>query len=569
MTVFENWMRRLAPAAAALALTAAPVAAFARNEQDAGPLAVIAVAPAERLLGADDDSAGAVGYITKQMGHPDWGMMAKFLSAGYLKPLDQSKPWGIYVLPDVEDPAAVAFLPVADVEQVFEMIEQNLPKKPVKGEDGVYSLEMQGQTVYAKSVDGWTYVSNNLAAFENLIAQPESLIADLSKDYLVAGELRMQQVPDDFKEQMIEQMKEGVEAGLENQEDEQAREFSRQYGESMVQSVTQFFEEGDRLVFGWGVDEQEGNTYLDISFTAVPGTKFHEEIQASFDDSLKSRFSGFIADEAAVSVVGISSMTGEQKEQAKLMLGQFQTQFEKEIAEDDDFEDEASREEVKSAMNEVVAVLEKTIDAGVTSLAGSMTLDESELNVVAGAQLVDSKKLSGALERLIEMAREHGDLEENDVTVEKVEQDGIVYHVITAPVPEDSEDAREMFGEEVTVILGFADEAAYVAFGPSAQERLDAAIAASKQAGEVAVPPMKMSVSLARIMRFAADQQEDDNLNAIADSLEETNGRDRVDMTQEQIQNGARVRIMVQDGVLAAIGQAIDLYSAGQNRDDF
>jgi hypothetical protein len=126
-----------------------------------------------------------------------------------------------------------------------------------------------------------------------------------------------------------------------------------------------------------------------------------------------------------------------------------------------------------------------------------------------------------------------------------------------------------MFGEEVTVILGFAEEAAYVAFGTSAQEKLDAAIAASEAAGEVEFPSLEMTISLARIMRFAADQQENDDLAAIAQSLEGSNGRDNVLLTRDPIVNGARVRILAEDGVLAAIGQAIDLYSARGDDSDF
>lgn len=568
MSIFGNWKRAFGPAAATLALLAAPLLALAQDEQADGPVAVIAVAPTERLLGANDESAGAIGYLTKQMGHPDWGMMAKFLSAGYLKQLDQSKPWGVYVLPDMEEPAAVAFLPIADVEKVFNTLEGQIPK-PVKGEDGVYSVEMQGQTVYAKSSDGWTYVSNSLPAFENLIPQPESLIADLSKDYLVAAEFRMQALPAETKQMLIGQMKEGIEAGLENQEDPAARETSRQYGEAMVENINELFEEGDRVVFGWGVDEQQGATYLDVSFTAVEGSKYQKQLAASFDDSLKSRFSGFVEEGAAVTLVGVGKMTEDDKAQAKLMLGQFARQFDKEIDDDEDFEDEASRDEVKAIMKDIVASVEKTIDQGVTSLAASMTLGESELNVIGAAQIADGKNLSASLEKLVELSRERGELEENDVTVEKTEQDGITYHVITAPVPEDNEDARNLFGEEVTVILGFAEDAAYVAFGTSAQEKLDAAISASKAAGEVEVPSLEMSVSLAKILRFVADQQEDDNLSAIAESLEGSNGRDNVLLTREPIANGARMRILAEDGVLAAIGQAIDLYTAGGDESDF
>lgn len=566
MSIYGNWNQVFGRAAAGLALLAAPLLAYGQDEQASAPLAVVAVAPTERLLGADDESAGAIGYLTKQMGHPDWGMMAKFLSAGYLKQLDQSKPWGIYVLPDMEEPAAVAFLPIADVEKVFNTLEGQIPK-PVKGEDGVYSVEMQGQTVYAKSSDGWTYVSNSLPAFENLIPQPETMIADLSKEYLVAAEFRMQALPEETKQMLLGQVKEGVEAGLESQEDPATKEASRQYGEAIVENIEQFFEEGDSVVLGWGVDEQQGNTFVDVTFTAVEGSEFQKQIAASFDDGLKSRFSGFVEDGAAVTLVGIGKMTEDDKAQTKLMLGEFARQFDKEIDNDEDFEDEASREEVKAIMKEIMASVEKTIDLGVTSLAGSMTLQESELNVIGAAQIADGKNLSASLDKLIELSRERGELEENDVTVEKLEQDGNTFHVITAPVPEENEDAREMFGEEVTVILGFAEDAAYVAFGTSAQAKLDAAIAASKAAGEVEVPSLEMSVSLARILRFVADQQEDDDLSAIAQSLEASNGRDNILLTRDPIANGARVRILAEDGVLAAIGQAIDLYTARDDSD--
>ncbi|HEV7282558.1 MAG TPA: hypothetical protein VGN57_20305 [Pirellulaceae bacterium] len=568
MSIFGKWNGAIGRAAAGLALLASPLLAYGQNEQAVKPLAVVAVAPTNRLLGADDDSAGAIGYLTKQLGHPDWGMMAKFLSAGYLKQLDQSKPWGIYVLPNMEEPAAVAFLPIADVEKVFNTLEGQIPE-PVKGEDGVYSVEMQGQTVYAKSSDGWTYVSNSLSAFDNLIPQPETLIADLSKDYLVAAEFRMQALPEDTKQMLLGQVKEGVEAGLESQEDPAAREASRQYGDAIVDSINQFFEEGDSIILGWGVDEQQGNTFLDMSFTAVEGSEYQKQLAASFGDDVKSPFSGFVEEGAAVTLVGVGKMTDDEKAQTKLMLGEFARQFDKEIDNDEDFEDEASREKVKAIMQDIVASVEKTIDQGVTSIAGSMILGESELNVIGAAKIADGQNLSASLDQLIDLSRQRGELEENDVTVEKTAEDGITYHVITAPVPEGNEDARELFGDKVTVVLAFQDDAAYAAFGTSAQEMLDAAISVSKAAGEVEVPSLQMTISLGRILRFAADQQEDDNLSAIAQSLQASNGRDNILLTREPIANGARVRILAEDGVLAAIGQAIDLYTAGGDDSDF
>jgi hypothetical protein len=122
------------------------------------------------------------------------------------------------------------------------------------------------------------------------------------------------------------------------------------------------------------------------------------------------------------------------------------------------------------------------------------------------------------------------------------------------PVPDD-EDARDVFGDQIDLVVGMGPKAAYFGFGEGCLGGLRGAIRSSAAAtGTIA--PMQMSLALAPIMRFAANFEDNPMVAAMATALEASQGRDNILIVGKAIPNGAEYRFEVQDGVLKALGQA-------------
>ena len=57
-------------------------------------------------------------------------------------------------------------------------------------------------------------------------------------------------------------------------------------------------------------------------------------------------------------------------------------------------------------------------------------------------------------------------------------------------------------------------------------------------------------------MKFAASLDEDENLKRLADTIEKSEGKDHIRITQKAVERGTAVRLEIEEGVLQLIGTA-------------
>ena len=129
-------------------------------------------------------------------------------------------------------------------------------------------------------------------------------------------------------------------------------------------------------------------------------------------------------------------------------------------------------------------------------------------------------------------------------------------HTLAIPIPAGEAEARAMLGDQMDVVVGVAQQAFYVAVGRDAMATLKTAIDNSANA-QADLPMMKMTVSLAPIMQFAASMENDETLTELAQMLQQNDGNDQVVITGRTIPRGQTSRIELQEGALQAIGVGI------------
>ena len=220
--------------------------------------------------------------------------------------------------------------------------------------------------------------------------------------------------------------------------------------------------------------------------------------------------------------------------------------------------DDETRTAVKAALADFMDAFQATMESGQMDGGAALLLSANKLTLVAGAQIKEPGKFESGLKKLAELAEKEPDF--NGVQWNAANHEGVNFHTLSVPVPEDEAEARKMFGEKVDVAIGIGSEAVYVAVG---QENLDAvnkAIDASKAEPNKEVPPFEFSASLGQFMEFAAANAKDEDkpmVQAIADMLKnDAQGRDHVRASSTLIENGQKFRFEAEEGVLRAIGKA-------------
>ena len=225
--------------------------------------------------------------------------------------------------------------------------------------------------------------------------------------------------------------------------------------------------------------------------------------------------------------------------------------------EDGDFEeDEAAMAE--KAIKNMVALARETLEEGNLDSGLAVMLNEGDINVAGGVRLADPKKLEDTVKELVAFAEtKMGD--EIQVDLNSGSYKDVTFHQIIVQVPDDEEEVRDFVGDQVTLLIGIGEKAAYLGVGSNPMETLKSAMDGS---GTGTSDLIQLNAFVAPILRFAANMEGEPMLESLADAMEE-NGDDRLRMTTDSINNGFKMRFEMQDGILSLIKSGIEGMGAG------
>ena len=196
---------------------------------------------------------------------------------------------------------------------------------------------------------------------DTLPDDPVKILGDLPKNYNLAIQINVQNIPKDIRDQAVEQMKQGFQESLEFEDDPDTREMTEKLGQGMLNSLVEVVEQSEQVTLGWAIDKATKNTYIDVDLTAIPNSKMAERM-ALLQDT-KSGFSGFLLPDAAVMMNLISKMTKEDKEITLSMFKVMRTKAMQELDNDEDL-DADERAAAKDVMGSLFEIAEKTIQSG-------------------------------------------------------------------------------------------------------------------------------------------------------------------------------------------------------------
>ncbi len=524
------------------------------------PVVVVSFAGYDALR-SDVDFLGKISDFPELVQSMD-GVVAMFTQFQGLQGLDRSKPWGYAVTSDDAGFKFVGFLPVTDTDKLLGAL-QGLVGAPKDAGDGVKSINAGRTPVFFKTEGKWAFLAHDPAQLTNLPADPAAWLGALPKDYDLAIQASLQNIPNELKSFFMDQAKMGMQAGLAQKADESDAQFKlrSQLAEQQLEQFDRMSKELDQITLGLSLDAAQHRGLFDILITAVSGSTLAREIKSAAASGV-SKFAGFLDEEAVLQAHWNAGYASESKDQAKAMLSSFEGTIGKSIDDSDDLAAE-EKKAVKEFVTEALKVATATIDKGVSN-GGLAVFGEGPFTLVFGGAIADAKRLETAVINLATAAKSKPD--DVQLKFRVAEHKGVTFHTLTAPWPESGDDdtdalVEDLLGDELELVLGFGAESIYLALGPDGIETLSELIDESGKASNPKLPA-EFILALSPVLAFVADQLDDDAtpqakiLEKLVDDLDES-GKDKIKASVTFIPNGERIRYEVEDGVLRALGIGI------------
>lgn len=509
--------------------------------QDQKPVLTVA-------LSSVDDLTDKITFITSTVGRPNAGHIASGMIRSFTVGLDRTRPAGIVVTTDGEQLTPLGLVPVTDLKQFFASMAERFGEPEDLG-NGIMELALP-VPIYVKEQEGWALISQSEEALQNVSGQPTKLLTKLTENYDLAFQGRIQNVPEQYRQRLLDQMTAVIERQLDQLPDDQ-RELQQQLHSAQIQQWKSLLNDVDELSFGWKIDDQAKNTYIDFKMKAVPGTRLARQY-ASLNDT-SSKFTGFLKEKAAVKFNWAYGIPEEDVEQTLAVIQPLRDSTKQQLLESSDLDEESHRQAAAHVVDILFDVMEQTIRTGKADGGGSFNIEPQNFSLMMGALVEDSRKLEEPLKELAEKSASDNDMPK--VKFNADEYRGCRFHTISVAITD--EEATKWVGDKIEVAVGIGDQEVYLSIGNDSVGQLKRVMDATAADTEANAIPTQFYVYLAPIIRFASQISDNLLLGPLADALAATDDGGKISMISKGIENGATVRMKVESGVLEAFGRTV------------
>lgn len=541
----------------AVALALALVAATAARAQestapDAKPMVVVAFSGYEALI-------SDLNFVGSLSGNPQLGaalnMMATMATGGQeLKSLDKSKPWGALLFSKDTEIQGLGFVPLGDLEELKTLLEAN--GTDFEEADGLLTTTINNRNLCLKSEGGWLFASNEAESLAKLPEDPVAALGGLEKSYNLGVRVNIQSIPEMYRSMFVSLVETGLVGGAFQGPNESDEQFARreEVSKKAVEEVKRAANEIDAVQVGLAIDEEVPSIYLDIESTALPDSETARRIMLS--KGLKTCFGGFVVPGAAVTYNGIARIEGLQITQLNMAIDTFRTNIHEEL--DDQELPEEVEAKSKKLVDDAFGVLTDTVTEGELDLGILALATEGRVTLLAGFHVADGAKVEELLKTLVEEASKEAPQLKDAVKFNAEEHGGVQLHTLTVPTAAlGAPNLADMFGEELVLVIGTAEKAAYLSVGADSLDALKKAIDDSKEGGKD-LPPSQLTVSVGAIAKLVAQYAPEDDVRSGAEmlvsKLADGKGKDRITITTTIPENGQKIRIEIEEDLLKLLG---------------
>jgi len=471
--------------------------------------------------------------------------------------LDKTRPWGLVIETAGEEFGGYGFLPVTDLKRLLKSLEERVGK-PKEADKGVQEIDVEGRTMYVKGVDGWAFNSTRPDALANTPKAPVKLLEGLNATYDLGVRVIVKNLPTMTRQTLLLPIQMGMQMGMERQAGETDEQFAlrTKMAQDAMEQLSAMINDLDTLVVGLSLDQKGAVGRIEYSVTAVPGTKTAEQFAQAKEQ--KTQFAGFQQPEAAASIVAASQLGDRDVAQTKLAIETRKSQAVAELEKQGLGDDELKL--AKRLINDLVDVIQKTIEGKQWDGGAVLFLDADRLTAVAGSLVADTAKVETLIKDLVNQAAKDQPELAAAIKMNAEQYQGYRFTRIAVPTTQLGQAANlsKFVGDTFEVIIALGEKNVYVSAGRDATKTLKQVIDKSKAEAGKTIPPMTLVVAGKPIARFAeaAVEGDKDKVQAkkIGDLLQKSEAKDQVIATSSPVPNGVQVRVEAQEGILRILG---------------
>lgn len=475
--------------------------------------------------------------------------------------IDPSKPIGGYAtVAKDESPKFVIFLPVTDLDMALDKFEDGISERSDAG-NGITHLSLSnGNDVFVKENKGWAFASDNKANLTSLPENPVGLLGGLEKKYNVAVQVNAQNVPAEMKQMAIQFMQQAFEdakAQIAEQEPDLKALTDGVYGTMMIEQIKMLVLDTEQLTIGWATDAMDKSTYIDFTMTANAGSELAK--QFDINTGAKSEYTGFLDPNSAAQLNFISKLAKNDIETTVKMMDDYRKMVLAKLEEDESLSDE-EMEVTRDMIGAFFQVMSDTFKTGKMDGGATLLLNKDAATFVAGGHVANAKKLEAPLRNLVKVAKNEPDFP--DFKLDAAKHGDVTFHTAMVPIPAHNVQGRQIFGASFEVVLGIGENSVYFALGNDCVKTISQVMDASARPVGQDLPQGQLTVSLAPIVKFAADVSDDDRVKELAKKFD-TAKNDKIRITSRSIERGATSRIKVEGDVLKLVGEVAQVLLSG------
>ncbi len=504
----------------------------------------LSIAPLDRLLPDITHVMRTVGVGAQS------GIITQAVN-GYTSGVDRERPIGGFVkLGESGIPMGVIALPISDLDEFLGGLELFGEAEDLG--DGLYSMNLGPNTLFAQHKGDWLFVSTAEDALEVLPADASGRLAKMSTSNDIAFEVNVQNVPDELVDLLTSQMRTGFEQAMEAQSgdmSDEELEASREQGELMMKNLEEAITSTERFVFGLGINPKEKNLTIDFGAQMVEGSRLAKQLGSM--KSMKSAIAGYLSDSNMLTAKSMTIVGAEDVKQMEASMDQALTTVKKQI--DDQIDNPVAAEKVKEYVGRLVKILADSSKEGSVETALSVTTDPS-LNVIAAFTLADGSKVEALAQDLANEASSAG----APVTVKLMsgKHQGANLHNVAVPLPDNADDKiRKIVGDNVNIAIATAPKAVYLSVGKTAEASLKTALDATASNKNVSGVPVRGRLSLTQLLNFIQSIESNPVVDGMLSSI--NSDEDAIMIDSQVVDRGGMNRITIEEGVLKAISGGV------------
>ncbi len=278
--MFTSWTKRTIICTVALWAAVAPSTAQAQT-------VVVTLKSYDSLIEQANYIASLVGGDAEERFKQVRGLIQAMTDSDDLNKvgLDTKRPLGLYLV-DVpqpgQHPKGAVIIPISNEDAFCDLLKGKFNVELEKGsEKGRYKATAFGQTAHLRFANGYLYISDSDANLSGSLPNPSSFLPAANKNNLLAGTIRLDQVPKEAKQQVLKELDKQIEKDNKKKSNETDAQYQFRMAATKMarETVTMLADDAKDASLTFNIDKSTNLATWDLALTPKPDSKLAGRIR--------------------------------------------------------------------------------------------------------------------------------------------------------------------------------------------------------------------------------------------------------------------------------------------------